>query len=94
MEFDWDNGNAGKCEKHGLTLGEIEYALSHGPRFDGDPAHSLTEERFIAVSRTAEGRAVYIAFCWRDGKVRPSAPATCTARRPALWPLNRREFPG
>ncbi len=71
MEFDWDDGNAGKCEKHGLKLGEIEYALSHGPRFDGDPAHSLTEERFIAVSRTAEGRAVYIAFCWRDGKVRP-----------------------
>ena len=71
MDFDWDDGNIAKCAKHGLTREEIEYALTHGPRFDADDAHSLTEDRFIAVSRTAAGRAVYIAFCWRDGKVRP-----------------------
>jgi uncharacterized DUF497 family protein len=22
--FDWNNGNAAKCEKHGLTLDDIE----------------------------------------------------------------------
>lgn len=71
MDFDWDNGNTEKCAKHGLTREQIEYALTHGARFVADPVHSLTEQRFIAVSRTAEGRSVYIAFCWRDGKVRP-----------------------
>ncbi|MGL4235786.1 BrnT family toxin [Tabrizicola sp.] len=71
MHFDWDNGNTAKCAKHGLTRVEIEYALSHGARYAADPAHSLTEQRFIALSRTATGRPVFIAFCWRDGRLRP-----------------------
>ena len=71
MQFDWDTGNEAKCEKHGLTRAEIEYALSHDARSAADPDHSVTEQRFIAVSRTTEGRPVYIAFCWRDGKLRP-----------------------
>ena len=71
MQFDWDNGNLAKCEKHGLSQADIEYALSHGARFADDPVHSLTEQRFIAVSRPAEGRPVYNAFCWRGDKIRP-----------------------
>ena len=71
MDFDWDDGNAAKCLGHGLALAEIEYALSHEARFAADPAHSLTEQRFIAISRTAAGRAVFIAFCWRDGRICP-----------------------
>lgn len=71
MDFDWDDGNAAKCLGHGLTLAEIEYALSHEARFAADPAHSLTEQRFIAIFRTAAGRAVFIAFCWREGRIRP-----------------------
>ena len=27
--FDWDDGNLGKCQKHGLTLEEIEHVLAH-----------------------------------------------------------------
>ena len=71
MDFDWDGGNAAKCVGHGLSLAEIEYALSHEARFAADPARSLTEQRFIAISRTAAGRAVFIAFCWRDGRIHP-----------------------
>jgi hypothetical protein len=71
MEFDWDDGNEAKCARHGLTRGEIEYALAHGARFAADPVHSLTEQRFIAVSRTETGRPVFVAFCWRDGRLRP-----------------------
>ena len=71
IEFNWDSGNSAKCAKHGLTTAEIEYALSHGARYAADPAHSLTEQRFIAVSRTEAGRPVFIAFCWRDGRLRP-----------------------
>jgi uncharacterized DUF497 family protein len=71
MDFDWYDGNAAKCLRHGLTLADIEHALSHEARFAADPAHSLTEQRFIAISRPAAGRAVFIAFCWRDGRIRP-----------------------
>jgi uncharacterized protein len=69
--FDWDDGNAAKCEKHGLSRHEIEYAVTHDARFAADIDHSLTEQRFLALSRTEAGRAVYIVFCWRDGRVRP-----------------------
>jgi uncharacterized DUF497 family protein len=31
----------------------------------------VTEQRFIAVSRTATGRPVFIVFCWRDDRIRP-----------------------
>ncbi|MBL9074621.1 BrnT family toxin [Tabrizicola sp.] len=71
MQFDWDDGNSAKCARHGLSRAEIEYALTHGARFAPDVDHSLTEQRFIAVSRTALGRPVFIAFCWRDGRLRP-----------------------
>jgi uncharacterized protein len=70
-DFDWDCGNTAKCAKHGLTREEIEFALSNGARFAADPAHSQTEQRFIALSRTQAGRAVFIVFCWRDGRLRP-----------------------
>jgi uncharacterized protein len=71
FEFDWNDGNTAKCAKHGLTRAEIEYAFSHGALYAADPTHSLAEQRFIALSKTAEGRPVFIAFCWRDGRVRP-----------------------
>lgn len=71
LEFDWDHGNTAKCAKHGLTRAEIEHALTNGARFAADPIHSLTEQRFIAISGTEVGRPVFIAFCWRDGRLRP-----------------------
>jgi uncharacterized protein len=83
MQFDWDTGNTAKCAKHGLTRAEIEYALSHQARFAADPDHSVTEQRFIAVSRTAGGRPVFVVFCWRDGKLRPIS-ARYMHRREAL----------
>jgi len=83
MDFDWDDGNAAKCLGHGRTLAGIEFALSHEARFTAGPAHSLTEQRFIAISRTAAGRAVFIAFCWRDGRIRPIS-ARCMHRKEAV----------
>ena len=71
MQFDWDDGNRSKCLKHGLTSGEIEFALGHGAKVADDPKHSRDEKRFVAISRTKEGRPVYICFCLRNGLVRP-----------------------
>src|SRR5689334_25325091 len=64
--FDWDQGNREKCRKHGVTLAEIE-ALFHGDvRIAPSPKLGHTEERFVAVGRTAEGRPLFVAFTLRS----------------------------
>lgn len=73
--FDWDAGNREKCQKHGVSIAEIEAVLRGDPQIAPAPIRSLVEERFIAVGRTPEGRALFIAFTLRirDGArlVRP-----------------------
>ena len=45
VAFDWDDGNRGKCQKHGVSLQQIE-ALFQGPmRVFSDPGHSTRETR-------------------------------------------------
>ena len=84
-DFDWDAGNRDKCRKHGLTREEIEWALTHGARVAPDPKHSLTEQRFIAVSRTQAGRPVFVAFCWRGARLRPISARYMHAREVARY---------
>jgi hypothetical protein len=31
--FDWYDGNRRKCQKHGLSIAEIEHVLAHGETF-------------------------------------------------------------
>jgi uncharacterized protein len=73
--FDWDIGNREKCQKHGVSIAEVEALLRADPQIAPAARRSLTEERFIAVGRTPGGRALFIAFTLRtrDGArlVRP-----------------------
>ena len=73
--LDWDDGNRDKCEKHGVSVAEIESLFRGNPRYAPDRAHSAVENRFIAVGRTEAGRALFVAFTFRerDGRllVRP-----------------------
>ena len=73
--FDWDEGNLEKCQKHGVSIGEIEVLFRSGPGVAPDPNHSAQEDRFIAVGRTAAGRPLFVAFTFRikDGQslIRP-----------------------
>ena len=62
--FDWDEGNRTKCQKHGLSLRQIEALFAHSPRIAPDHKHSADEDRFIAVGRI-EGRPVFVAFTIR-----------------------------
>ena len=85
-DFDWDNGNSAKCEKHGLTRFLIEAMFRAGVRVAPDPEHSsLAEQRFIAVGRTSEGRPAFVAFCWRDGRIRPISARYMHAREVARY---------
>jgi uncharacterized protein len=75
MRFDWDfdgdDGNTAKCAKHGVARIEVESVFHLDPDISPDPLHSLSEDRFIAIGRNLAGRNVFVAFCLRDGKVRP-----------------------
>jgi uncharacterized DUF497 family protein len=63
--FDWDDGNREHCQKHGVSVAEIETVLSGGPRVAPDIKHAHLEDRLIAIGRTDEGRPLFIAFTIR-----------------------------
>lgn len=69
--FDWDRGNRAKCQKHGVSILEIEDLFTHSPRIAPDPRHSADEDRLIAVGRTSTGRPVFVAFTIRTKNKRP-----------------------
>jgi uncharacterized protein len=64
-EFDWNDGNRAKCQKHGVSIAEIEALFRNGPRIAPDPKHSEKEDRLIAVGRTSTGRPMFVAFTIR-----------------------------
>jgi uncharacterized protein len=73
--FDWDSGNRDKCQKHGVSLQEIEGLFERPVMILPDQAHSTTEQRSLAIGKTEAGRYVFLIFTIRerDGKsyVRP-----------------------
>jgi uncharacterized DUF497 family protein len=63
--FDWDDGNKEKCQKHGVSIAEIDGAFSRDLRIAPDPKHSADEDRFIAIGTTSAGRHIFVAFTVR-----------------------------
>ena len=63
--FDWDEGNRAKCQKHGVSLAEIEALFSESIAIKPDLTHSADETRFLGIGRTAQGRHVFVAFTIR-----------------------------
>lgn len=63
--FDWDEGNRAKCQKHGVSIAEIEALFMADPFVAPAWKHSKKEDRLIAVGKTASGRGLFIAFTMR-----------------------------
>jgi uncharacterized DUF497 family protein len=63
--FDWDDGNRAKCQKHAVSIEEIEYLFAQSLRIAPSPKHSEEEDRMIALGRTSLGRALFVAFTIR-----------------------------
>lgn len=61
--FDWDDGNWPKCGKHGVSREEIEQVLLGMPAVMADPHPD--EPRMRAISKTADGRYVFLVFMLR-----------------------------
>ncbi len=64
--FDWDHGKRAKCQKHGVTIAQIEALFRGDLRIAPDPKHSHYEDRMIAVGRTGIGRPLFVAFTIRN----------------------------
>jgi uncharacterized DUF497 family protein len=65
--FDWDEGNARKNAKHGVTQAEAEEVFLHRPLvLAPDVAHSSAgEPRFHALGVTRAGRRLHLTFTIR-----------------------------
>lgn len=87
--FDWDEGNRAKCQKHGVSIAQIEALFGQSPRIAPDPKHSAEEDRLIAVGRTSTGRPLFVAFTIRtkgDRRlIRPVAARYMHARETAAY---------
>lgn len=70
--FDWSGGNAEKnWNRHSVAPAEAEQVFFNTPFLWGDDStHSGTEGRFYALGQTDEGRALFIAFTMRGGRLR------------------------
>lgn len=63
--FDWDKGNRAKCQKHGVSVAEVEGLFSKPLLIFPDASHSQREKRLWAIGRTASGRSVFLVFTIR-----------------------------
>ncbi|BAZ14539.1 hypothetical protein NIES4071_63830 [Calothrix sp. NIES-4071] len=64
--FDWDDGNLQKCQKHGVSIEEIETLFLSQVLISPDLKHSQSEERFIAIGKSRKGKYIFVAFTFRD----------------------------
>jgi uncharacterized protein len=65
--FDWDEGNARKNEKHGVTQAQAEQLFLHEPLYiTPDEKHSESERRYRALGKTASGRLLTAIFTLRQ----------------------------
>lgn len=63
--FDWDEGNRAKCQKHGVSVTEVEGLFSRPLLIIPDALHSKNEERLWRIGKTARGRSVFLVFTIR-----------------------------
>lgn len=63
--FDWDDGNRDKCQKHGLSIAEIEAMFMAGS-LTQFPDPYAAEARLRGIGRTAAGRHVFIVWTVRE----------------------------
>jgi len=86
--FDWDDGNARKNEKHGVTGPEVEQAFLNTPLIVAqDVKHSLQERRFHALGRTDADRWLHITFTERGNGtlIRPISARDMSRKERALY---------
>jgi uncharacterized protein len=65
--FAWDKANHSKCQKHGVSVAEVEHVLTHAATLIvPDIKNSRAERRFLAIGRTEKGRYAFVVFTPRQ----------------------------
>jgi uncharacterized DUF497 family protein len=65
--FAWDNANRSKCQKHGVSIAEVEHVLAHAATLIvPDLKNMRVEPRFLAIGRTEEERYAFVVFTPRQ----------------------------
>jgi len=90
--FIWDDHNTEKCQKHGLSLAQIEDFLLHEPNLLEDEAHSKKEQRYIAFGYY-ESKFLFVVFTLRvkDGALKFRVISARYAREKEIKRLNEYE---
>ncbi len=64
--FEWDDGNRGHCQKHGLSQTEIEgFFQQDNLLVAPDLLHAEREERYLAIGRAWMGKPMLAVFTIR-----------------------------
>ncbi len=65
--FNWDEGNARKNDKHGVSMAEAEQVFFNQPLFImTDVKHSQIEGRLHALGKSHQQRLLHITFTLRN----------------------------
>lgn len=64
--FQWDKGNRAKCQKHGVSIDRIEALFLYPLAILPDEIHSQEEQRYRAIGKTEDGRAMFVVFTLRN----------------------------
>ncbi len=86
--FDWDEGNARKNEKHGVTKPEVEQVFLNAPLLVADDVkHSRREPCFHALGRTDQDRCLHVSFTERDDGmlIRPISARAMSRKERAIY---------
>jgi hypothetical protein len=86
--FDWDEGNARKNEKHGVTKAEAEQVFLNQPLLLADDGkHSHRESRFQALGRTDQDRRLHVTFTERESGslIRPISARDMSRKERAVY---------
>ena len=65
-DFDWDAANTKKCQKHGVSIAEIESLFISMPIVYPNVKHPGAEARYSAIGRNAVGRGLFVVFTFRE----------------------------
>jgi len=82
MEFEWDEEKAAFNEtKHGVSFGEAA-TLFDDPFFlvFPAPAHSISEQRYLIIGESAEGRLLLAVYAERRDRVRLISAREATSK--------------
>ena len=82
VDFEWDQGNSMKNEKHSVSDAEAEQVFFNEPLLVlDDSGHSGTESRWHALGRTNEHRLLQVTFTVRAGGSRVRVISARTMHR-------------